>query len=493
MFRERMGRRDVLRLLGLTTAGAALAACAPPAAAPTAAPVEKAPAGEAAPAVKEWTLLIDGAQVTDPSVELPEGQTRRLGLQPAADDYMEMKPNVKIEWYYFPSGSNRLEWLNARMAAQDCPDTYWMNADALWPHVNKGWALDMTEWVNTPNPYMPGQRAWVSYIDEVGRLSQIGPDGKVYGVNLDGAGVLWIYNKDAFAEAGVDAAPETWSQFMDACAKLKAKEYIPIGGDFSDQCCYVHWTHGHLFGHLAWDVIYNFDDDGDRYVTTKEMTQYYQKGQFPLWEEFTRLAELFREQEPFLPLGYQGRVEYRQMFRQGKIATYMEGNWTVMSFIKDPPPFEYDWMFYPMLTKAEWPAAPEKKVRLQGPWGGLQFHVPGYLAKTDPERIPVIMDFLMFCTQAKYIEAACAERGTVPMVEGAKARPEIAPFTAPYDRAVPYQSWASLSGPAYERERALLAEYVTGTMSNEELVNRGKQIWEEEVKNVLESNPDWKL
>lgn len=498
MLNKRMGRRDVLRLIGLAAFGTVIAACTKPTpepaveTQPTVAPAKEQ--ATAAPTQKEWTLLIDGGAPTDPSIELQEGERRVVGLQPAADDYMALKPNVKIEWYYFPPGSNRLEWLNARMTAQDCPDTFWMNADDLWPHVNKGWALDMTEYVNSPNPYMEGKREWASYIDEVGRLSQIGPDGKVYGINLDGAGVLWVYNKEAFANAGITEIPTTMMDFLSACDKLKAQDYIPIGGDFSEQCCYVHWTHGHVFGWLAWDNIYDFDDNKDYYVTAKEMVQHYQKGDFPLWEEFTKLAEIFKMQEPYLPLGYQGNVDYRLMFRQGKIGTYMEGNWMVMSFIEDPPPFEYDWMFYPRITKDIWPKAPDNKtVRLQGPWGGLQFHVPGYLTKTDPERIPVIMDFLMFITQPKYVEAFCAERGNVPMVEGAEAIPEIALFRAPYDRAVPYQSWNSLSASAFEQERALLAEYVGGAMTNDALVAKGKEIWEEEVRKLLESNPDWKI
>ena len=499
MLNRKLDRREALRLMGLTVAGTVVAACTPKAV-PTAAPAAPTKAAEKpveatkAPVAKEWTLLIDAGGATPTDMETAqEGDVIQKGWQPAADDYKDIKPNVSIEWYRFPPGSNRTEWLSARIAAQDCPDTYWLNADNLWPHVNKGWALDMTEFLSSPNPYMPGKRAWEDYIDFVGTSSQIGPDGKVYGLNLDGAGVLWIVNLDAFDKAGVTELPTTWTEFMNACEKLKASGIVPIGGDFSQQCCFTHWTHGHMFGHLAWDTIYDFDDDGDMYVTAKEMTEYYQRGKFPLWPEFTRLAELFKEQEPYLPLGYAGEVAYRDMFRRGEVATYMEGNWTVMSFIKDPPPFEYSWMFYPMLTKDDWPAAPEKKVRLQGPWGGMQYHIPGYLPQTDPERIPVIIDFLMFGTQAKYVEPACAERGTVPMVEGAEAMPEIAPFTAPYDRAVPYQSWSSLNGALYEKERALLAEYVAGDMSNDELVARGKEHWAEEIKNMIESNPDWKI
>ncbi|GIF53261.1 carbohydrate ABC transporter substrate-binding protein (CUT1 family) [Asanoa ferruginea] len=36
------------------------------------------------------------------------------------------------------------------------------------------------------------------------------------------------YNKKLFAQAGIAAAPKTWAEFLDACAKLKAKNINPI-------------------------------------------------------------------------------------------------------------------------------------------------------------------------------------------------------------------------------------------------------------------------
>jgi len=36
------------------------------------------------------------------------------------------------------------------------------------------------------------------------------------------------YNKELFAQAGVTAAPQNWAEFLDACAKLKAKGINPI-------------------------------------------------------------------------------------------------------------------------------------------------------------------------------------------------------------------------------------------------------------------------
>ena len=40
-----------------------------------------------------------------------------------------------------------------------------------------------------------------------------------------------FYNEDIFKEAGVEAVPETWEQFLDACEKIKAAGYIPITSD----------------------------------------------------------------------------------------------------------------------------------------------------------------------------------------------------------------------------------------------------------------------
>jgi ABC-type glycerol-3-phosphate transport system substrate-binding protein len=440
-----------------------------------------------APQAQEWTLLIDGGGGT------PDEDEGREGLGPAAEDYMDLKPNVTIEWYRLPPGSDRLEWLHARMTAQDCPDTFWFNADSLWPHIHKGWALDLTEYVNMSNPYMPGKKRWIDYIDEVGRTSQIGPDGKIYGINLDGAGVLVIVNKDALADAGVTEDPVTWGEYKKAWEKLQEADYIPFGGDMSSQCCYAHWTHGHVFNQLAYDIILDYDETGDQFVTAKEMVQHTQRGEWPLWDYFVGMAHFFKDQAPFLPKGYQAELDYRQLFRQGKVAMYMEGNWTVGSFKNDPPPFEFDWLFYPIITKDLWPESTEKTVRLQGPWGGMQYHLPGYLPQTDPARIPVIMDFLMFVTQAEYVSASCAERGVIPMVEGSTTIPEMEPFLAPYDRAVAYQSWAMLAPTAYERERGLLTEYMSTEMSDDQLVAQGQEIWDDEVRKALETNPDWKI
>jgi len=60
--------------------------------------------------------------------------------------------------------------------------------------------------------------------------------GKHYRVGFYAVGFGIAYNKSHFKKAGLDpeSPPKTWAQFVDACAKLKAKGYIPIGGGVKD-------------------------------------------------------------------------------------------------------------------------------------------------------------------------------------------------------------------------------------------------------------------
>ncbi len=317
----RISRRDMLKAIGFAAGAATLAACAP-AAAPTAKTGETAPTtAPAAGAAKKFTILhwAQGAEPTDPNAQLAEGQVPHVAYQTIADEYMKMKDNVEIEWYRFPAGSQFTEWLVARMTAQDAPDIYWANTEDLWPHINKGWALDFTPYMNQPNPYVSGNTAWKDQFQDVAIYSQTGPDGKLYGVNMDGAGVLTVYNKDAFAKAGIDKEPKTWTEFMAAWQKLLDAGYIPYGGDLSpDTCCYPHWLSAHMYNQLVWDNIYNWDDDKNKVIGAKELVNHYQKGDFMDWEAYLKFAKLFKDMTPFLPTGYEGKLDYRAALPPGQ-------------------------------------------------------------------------------------------------------------------------------------------------------------------------------
>jgi raffinose/stachyose/melibiose transport system substrate-binding protein len=485
----------MLKAMGFAAGAATLAACAP-AAAPTAKTGETAPtAAPAAAAPPKFKILhwAQSAEPTDPNTQLAEGQVPHVAYQTIADEYMKMKDGIEIEWYRFPAGSQTDEWLVARMTAQDAPDIYWANTENLWPHLNKNWALDFTPYMNQPNPYVDGNKAWKDQFQDVAIYSQTGPDGKLYGVNMDGAGVLTVYNKDAFAKAGIEKEPKTWTEFMAAWQKLLDAGYIPYGGDLSPEtCCFPHWLSAHVYNQLVWDNIYTWDDDQNKVIGAKELVNHYQKGDFMDWEAYLKFAKLFKDMVPFLPTGYEGKLDYRQLFRQGKVAMYMEGNWAVSEFKSSPPPFEFSWLSFPVITKDVWDRAPEKVVRIQGAWGAMQYHVPGYLADKEPDKIPAIMDWLMFSSKPDNVTKVLLETGLVPLTHGAKGMPELAPFYEPYDRAVPYQSWATISQDGLNAEYKLWQAYLPSQMSDDQFLAEAKKAMDGVVAKVLESNPDWK-
>lgn len=488
---KNLSRRNFLKATSLAAAGATLAACTTPTAAPTEAPKE-APVVEA----KKFTLShwAQSAEPTDPNTKLEEGQVAKVAYQKVADEYMKNHPNVTIEWYRFPTGSQWSEWYMARMAAQDAPDIFWANTEDLWPHVNKGWSLDFTPYMNMPNPYVPGNKAWKDQFEEIAIISQTGPDGKLYGVNIDGAGVLTLYNKDAFKKAGIDKEPETWAEFMAAWEKLKAAGYIAYGADLSPAtCCFPHWFQAHTYCQLMWDDIYKWDDDKNRVITSKELATHAQKGDALAWEPYLRMAHLLKDMSAYFPTGYEGQLDYRQLFRQGKVGMYMEGNWATGDFKRSPLPFDYGWLHFPIITKDIWPTAPEKIVRIQGAWGGMQYHVAGYMAQKEPDKLPVIMDWLMYSSEPGNVTKCLMETGMVPLTKGAQGIPELEPFTRPYDRAVPYQSWQTLSSGGLETEYKLWQAWLTTDMSDDDFLAKAKADWKGEVDKVLESNPDWKL
>jgi raffinose/stachyose/melibiose transport system substrate-binding protein len=75
-------------------------------------------------------------------------------------------------------------------------------------------------------------------------LSHFG--GKVYRIGWYPLPMIWIYNKDAYDKAGVNAdeAPKTWDEFLSACEKLKSKGISPVGGGIQDGY-WGEWYFGH--------------------------------------------------------------------------------------------------------------------------------------------------------------------------------------------------------------------------------------------------------
>ncbi|GAB3647776.1 type 2 periplasmic-binding domain-containing protein [Glycomyces tarimensis] len=112
-------------------------------------------------------------------------------------------------------------------------------------------------------------------------------DGKLYGVPFDAGVVGFWYNKDLFAEAGIEQPPATWSEFTDAVEALKAADIAPIALAGADKWpAHFYWTYlsMRLVGLDGMDAAAESGDfSGEGFVQAGEM--------------LTELADM----EPFQP------------------------------------------------------------------------------------------------------------------------------------------------------------------------------------------------
>ncbi|MFO0994568.1 MAG: extracellular solute-binding protein [Hyphomicrobiales bacterium] len=96
-------------------------------------------------------------------------------------------------------------------------------------------------------------------------LSRFG--GKTYRVGWYPLPMIWIYNKDLFDKAGLDAdnPPKTWDEFLNACDKMKAAGIAPVGGGIQDGY-WGEWYFGHALAQnvdSAGEVIQLFTGEKD--------------------------------------------------------------------------------------------------------------------------------------------------------------------------------------------------------------------------------------
>lgn len=127
--------------------------------------------------------------------------------------FEEAHPNIKVEALNVPYDQFRRKLLTS-MAGGTAPDL--IRADIIWvPEFAYMGALAPLDEV------MPD---FEDYKEAVfpGPLSTNELNGHYYGLPLDTNTRVLVYNKEMFAEAGIDAPPATMDEFLDACEKIKA-------------------------------------------------------------------------------------------------------------------------------------------------------------------------------------------------------------------------------------------------------------------------------
>lgn len=118
-----------------------------------------------------------------------------------------------------PGDQNYIEKLKVLYGADQLPAIYELKTD---PEFTKR-ILDNGDFVDL-KPFYDAEPEWrASFSDRELALSAT-EDGRIFGQPSGMTSYIGIYyNKELFAQAGIDAFPDTWSEFWDACDALKAE------------------------------------------------------------------------------------------------------------------------------------------------------------------------------------------------------------------------------------------------------------------------------
>lgn len=110
--------------------------------------------------------------------------------------------------------------LKVRAASGQLPDVTFVGGDAIQPQ-------------DYPKFFAPLDDTGLA--DQVYFASQGTIDGHLYAVTSGGSITGMLYNKKAFAAAGITSAPKTLDEFYADCEKLKAAGIVPVATNFKDK------------------------------------------------------------------------------------------------------------------------------------------------------------------------------------------------------------------------------------------------------------------
>ena len=211
-------------VLGLAACGGNTAPAA------TEAPKAEAPKTET-PAAPAETKKYEGVELNYWAMWTAAEPQGKVIAEAAAAFEAETGAKVNVEWKGRDLNTVITAALEAKENVDIFDDDYNRIATAYVNHT-----YDLTEMAKAANYDEIGYACFNDFVvNTAGYLNSIVEQPQTGGI---------FYNKDAFAEAGIETVPTTWAEFLDVCAKLKAAGIAPLALDsaYSNFNYYFHLT-----------------------------------------------------------------------------------------------------------------------------------------------------------------------------------------------------------------------------------------------------------
>ncbi|MFK4067065.1 extracellular solute-binding protein [Streptomyces sp. NPDC029674] len=222
-------------------------------------------------------------------------------------------------------------------------------------------------------------------------------DGKTYAVPFDIGAVGFWYNKALFADAGIDAPPATWDDYLDAVKKLKSAGTTPIALAGKEK-----WPGMYYWAYLAMRIA--GVDGMQKAADAKDFTgdAFVKAG-----ERLKELVELEPFQKGFLGAAYSTPNGEAAVMGNGKAAMELMGQWAPVVQADSGKGIGEDLGFF------SFPTVAGGKGALTDVFGGGG----GYAVRKGAPQAAV--DFLKFFMTAESDRILVAEAAMMPVVKDA--------------------------------------------------------------------------
>lgn len=221
------------------------------------------------------------------------------------EDFNNSQDGVHVT--FNATGTNHLEELMTRLAADDAPDlTSQLQGFELASYVDAGYIKDIKD-----EPFM-------KYIRDT-ELDTVTIEDGVYGIPMDTQAWGVFYNKELFEQAGIADVPVTVSELKDCVEKLKASGITPFAAGYATE-----WTIGQFLGYGASSILT---------PAAVELGDDYKKGNWtfdqPGIDQAFDVLDLVADNTQDRPFDTDVSGQYAA-FAKGDAAMMLQGNWSIL-------------------------------------------------------------------------------------------------------------------------------------------------------------------
>lgn len=374
--------------------------------------------------------------------------------------YESLHPDVEIKHYYVPFG-DLVKKLITQALTGDFPDVIFADNPDVQYLARAGVFKDITKLVQgwgVWKDFIPGSQLAVTY------------RGKIYALHQSTNNLALWYNKDYFKQVGIASPPETWSDLITVCQKLKVgiSGVYPIGFSArnTEECTWQFepflWSNnGNLLALDKSDAVKSLE----------------------LWTTLVKEGYAPRD-----VLNW-GQGDLTTYFKNKQLAMMIQGCWELSKLgLEDYK--NKGFIFGTNFDVASIPV-PKKGMKPVVPMGGECFALP---AKGNPQKEKIAWDIIKFLCDAKNMAEFCVNTGRVPTRISAidpllKERPDMKVFTEQAKSAIPRP--AAGAGERYTEVSTITREAIQKALSGAIAPEQAFKEASEKIKKLFKTTEEY--